>query len=135
MSIKIDNMENARKAKKEKAEHKKSKKLTSEQQMEEDLKQILRVESISKKLFGNVDTLSNFENTWSKLGDAVILTSRASSNGLNFFRVIFSFSAVLTSGGVVSLFGSKKYGSGVKGFWSSKAQWAQEICQFPYLSS
>ena len=30
--------------------------------MEEDLKQILRVESISKKLFGNVDTLSNFEN-------------------------------------------------------------------------
>ena len=56
MSIKIDNMENARKAKKEKAEHKKSKKLTSEQQMKEDLKQILRVESITKKLFGNVDT-------------------------------------------------------------------------------
>ena len=46
MSIKIDNMENARKAKKEKAEHKKSKKLTSDQKMEEDLKQILRVESI-----------------------------------------------------------------------------------------
>jgi len=90
MSIKIDNMENARKAKKEKAEHKKSKKLTSEQQMEEDLKQILRVEGISKKLFGNVDTLSNFENTLSKLGDVVILPSRASSNGLNFFRVIFS---------------------------------------------
>jgi hypothetical protein len=41
-------MENARKAKKEKGELKKSKKLTSEQQMEEDLKQILRVESISK---------------------------------------------------------------------------------------
>ena len=58
--------------------------------MEEDLKQILRVESISKKLFGNVDTLSNFENTLSKLGDVVILPSRASSNGLNFFRVIFS---------------------------------------------
>ena len=57
--------------------------------MEEDLKQILRVESISKKLFGNVDTLSNFENTLSKLGDVVILPSRASSNGLNFFRVIF----------------------------------------------
>ena len=78
MSIKIDNMENARKAKKEKSEHKKSKKLTSEQQMEEDLKQILRVESISKKLFGNVDALSNFENTLSKLGDVVILPSRAS---------------------------------------------------------
>jgi hypothetical protein len=83
-------MENARKAKKEKSEHKKSKKLTSEQQMEEDLKQILRVESISKKLFGNVDILSNFENTLSKLGDVVILPSRASSNGLNIFRAIFS---------------------------------------------
>ena len=87
MSIKIDNMENARKAKKEKSEHKKSKKLTSEQQMEEDLKQILRVESISKKLFGNVDTLSNFENSLSKLGDVVILPSRASSNGLNFLEL------------------------------------------------
>ena len=42
MSIKIDNMENARKAKKEKSEHKKSKKLTSEQQMEEDLKQYFK---------------------------------------------------------------------------------------------
>ena len=86
MSIKIDNMENARKAKKEKSEHKKSEKLTSEQQMEEDLKQILRVESISKKIFGNVDTLSNFENTLSKSGDVVILPSRASSNGLIFLE-------------------------------------------------
>ena len=51
MSIKIDNLENAIKAKKEKSEHKKSKKLTSEQQMEEDLVQILRVQSISLKLF------------------------------------------------------------------------------------
>ena len=53
--------------------------------MEEDLKQIQRVESISNNLFGNVDTLSNFENTLSKFGDVVILSSRASSNGLNFF--------------------------------------------------
>ena len=44
--------------------------------MKEDLKQILRVESISKKLFGYVDTLSNFKNTLSKLGDVVILPSR-----------------------------------------------------------
>jgi hypothetical protein len=58
--------------------------------MNEDLNQITRVENISKKLFGNVDTLSNFENSLNKIGDAIILPSRASSNGLNYFRVIFS---------------------------------------------
>jgi len=64
--------------------------LTREQQWDEDLKQIERVENISKKLFGDIDTLSNFENDLNKIGDAIILPSRASSNGLNYFRIIFS---------------------------------------------
>ena len=89
MSTKTDNLEKARLAKKTKSS-KLKKVLTREEEWNEDLKQIIRVENISKKLFGDIDTLSNFENELNKKGDAIILPSRASSNGLNYFRIIFS---------------------------------------------
>ena len=89
MSTKTDNLEKARLAKKIKSS-KLKKVLTREEQMNEDLKQITLDENISKKLFGDIDTLSNFENELNKIGDAIILPSRASSNGLNYFRIIFS---------------------------------------------
>ena len=90
MSNKFNNLEKARSANKAKKEHKQSQQLTTIEQMNEDLKQIERVEKISKKIFGDSETLSNFEITLSKYGDAIILPSRASSNGLNFFRIIFT---------------------------------------------
>lgn len=78
----------AREAKKQRAV--KNEKLTIEEQMEEDLKEIKRLERISKNVFGKSSTLEKFENKLNKIGNVEILPSRAVSGKKNYLRIIFT---------------------------------------------